>query len=135
MLVIPAPVRVASLEWLIDTGGPYETTICHLYKSAYTFSALSTLADLDAIECNFGNYAVSATIVWGAVFLDASNNAVTLGQLLQFLCDDAVTPQDAYGYYLEAGGVLVGGEAFDTTLPARKNLDMIPVIPRLSYGQ
>lgn len=135
MLVIPAVTRVASLNALKAVGGPYEVTIIHLYQSAFTFGPLSTLAELDAIESTFGGYAVSATIVWGTTFLDASFNAVTLGALKQFLCTDAVTPQDAFGYYLEAGGVLVGGEAFDTPLPARKNLDMIPVIPRLSYGQ
>jgi hypothetical protein len=135
MLTIPGVSRIDALEALIAVAAPFAAPTVHLYKSEVTPSALLTKADMDAVECDFSGYAASGAITWGAAHYDVNYNAIVLGGLVPFLCTDDVDPQDAYGYYLVSGGLLIGMEPFAVLQPARKNLDYIPVIPQMSYGQ
>lgn len=135
MLTIPAVSRVDALTALIAALAPFAAPTVHLYQADVTPSPDLTLADMDAVECDFPGYSASAAITWGAVHLDASKNAIVLGGLVPFLCTGNTMPQDAFGYYLESNAKLIGMEPFATPLPARVNLDYIAVIPQMSYGQ
>jgi len=135
MLTIPTVSRVDALTALIAALAQFAAPIVHLYKTQVTPGPDLDLAAMDAVECDFPGYAASAAITWGDVHVDASSNAIVLGPLVPFLCTGDTIPQDAYGYYLEAIGLLIGVEPFPVPLPARKNLDFIAVIPQMSYGQ
>jgi hypothetical protein len=114
----------------------WDGVIVHLTQEEHTAQPDDTLAVLDAIEADFGGYEPSAAVVWGETFDAPDGSAVRLGPLIQFLCDDSVTPQDIFGYYLENGdGELCGYESFPEPLPARNAFDAIQVIPRISFAQ
>lgn len=141
MTLSTTATRRAVLAALIAATAVYDANYVHLYQSAHAFSNDDVIATLVAIECTFGGYASVGPLVWGTIADQADGSAICFSQLCTFIATDAVTPQDAYGYWtsFDTGGppvvptTLTGQLPFVTQQPARDNHDAIYVQPTLVY--
>lgn len=135
--VIPPARRLDALGDMVASGAVFDGLHVHLLKSAVTITKTTTLADLEAAECDFGGYAPAA-VTWGTPFLDAVDNAVALGGLLQFTQTDLSSPNSVYGYWLQKSAStqadLILMQLFDDEVALTEIGNAVVVCPKVVYA-
>lgn len=138
LVVTPNVPKKAILTELVDTGNFYDGAIMKLIKANISLQGSTTLAALDAIECDFSGYAASSTIVWGTPFFQPSGVPVVVGDAKLFTtADPAPDLNSVYGWYLtNAGGTaLLAARLFDSPVILSgpgQGFEVIPSIPEYS---
>jgi hypothetical protein len=119
------------LTALTATGGPINAVKYGLYQNNLQPGQGTQFTDFTA--CDFDGYAVSAAVVWGAVYTNAEGFAEADGQTLQFTCTGSTTQNTVYGYYAYTGtNTLVYAEKFDQPIPVGAIGDAVVVVPQFT---
>lgn len=106
-------------------GSSLTGTLLCLYSNNLVFDP-DTVVLGDLTECTFAGYTPGGTALVFATPSVSDDGHVESAAAQQVVrAADAVTPEDAYGYFiLSAGGALLGGGTFDGgPLPFRTALD------------
>lgn len=108
------------LEELVDTGNFLAGAKCGLFANNYTPTGSSVKADLTLPT--FTGYALSAALTWGTPFVRGDGKVVVPAASVQFVCTDAVTPNQIYGYYIESNPGVSGVAAVICRFTAVMNM-------------
>lgn len=93
----------------------WTATKFHLCKLDIDPTLLTTLAELEAEEADFGGYA-AASLTFGTPYVDAAGNPQAVANAV-FIATSAATPNTLYTWYLTntAETVLIGSGRLDNT--------------------
>jgi len=133
-MVVPLTARLATVAALIDTGALLDGTKVILFQNNITVSAYTLLADLTL--ATFSGYAISAAIVWGDPYINASQQAESAGGSIQFTQTADTVTNIIYGYAVitdASPDVLQFAENFATPVAMAGIGSACIVIPRFTY--
>ncbi len=93
------------------------------------------LAYADLTLADFDGYALSAGLVWTAVFDDLADLVTVSGGVKHWAMSGAVTPNNIYGHFLVtgAGNNLLGVEAYGTSIPMTDAFSAFDVDMRVTF--
>jgi len=118
-LIYPDAEAMAILTSLTTTSGKLFGAKLHTFSNNYTPTHLTKLGDLT--ESTYSGYpSTPPTITWSTVYLNATAQAQSDGNLTSFTGTGAGTPtiETVYGAYLLDGtGALIGAERFASPIP------------------
>jgi len=126
----------AELLMLADViAGDWTGAKIHLYSNDMNFDPLLTVI-ADMTECTYTGY-LPQTTVWGTPSVSDDGNVESVAAALIFRATDAVTPETAYGFWIEtlAGGTLLAGGTFETPLPFLSAVDAATLVSVLRLNQ
>jgi len=128
--------QAAEILTLVDAlAGDWTGAKIHLFSNDYQFDpATAQIADMT--ECTFAGYAAQ-TVVWGTPSVSDDGNVESVAAAQIYRATNAVTPETAYGYWIEtlAGAVLLAGGTFETPLPFESALDAATLVAVLRLNQ
>jgi len=107
-------------------------SVMKLGKAALSISEFTTIAELQANECDYGGYGSEAG-VWSANSVDDLGRVELQGVVGEFRPTDSVTPNDVYYAWVEngAGDKLLAWECEGAPIPMNSVLDSYQATPRL----
>lgn len=109
-------------------------SVVSLYQSSITPSVLTTKAELEAAEADFGGYAPVVVANFNPAFLSVLGGAIQM-PVVQFQCDGNAPSNVIGGAWLEtAGGVLVSIIPFVAPKAMVLATDAIPLSEILRFG-
>lgn len=128
-----ALTREAQLAGLTAKRTALALSPLKLFKSSFTPTPTSVVADFDAAEADFTGYA-SVALSWSAVGLDANNEYQMISTRAFFQATDAVTPNEIGGAWLElASGALYEYWVFDAPVDMSAALAFVGAVIRAEY--
>ena len=135
------PVSIYPNVACLDVIGLMRTKLAgcsvHLYKSPFTPGAGTVLADLTAIEADFGGYAAITVTALLAAFIDPIGGASAQIGTVQFNADGTTPDNIIYGAWVQATGtppVLYLAVQFDNPVPMSAVGDALPLDFKFNFG-
>lgn len=109
------------------------SSVIKLFKFGLTPTNETVVADLDAAECDFDDYAPETITAWLPVVAAPGGGSQITAPTEQFLCAaDQVTPNTVGGYWIElAGGDVVLIRQFEAGVPMVNAGDFLQVSPTI----
>ena len=114
-------IKQAALEYVIDTGGPWETVSARPFLSSLVIDDDTDFADFDAAKATYtGSGAI--VITWSGVLRSSGNLPFVESQLLLWACTAAPSPAETVaGVFYYNGTDLLGWDL----LPAQKIINQV----------
>jgi hypothetical protein len=131
MYSVPKPIKLDIVTAIIATAD-FVGAVLHLSVTNFTPNQNTVLADFT--EATFTGYAPSSAVVWGAPFLDAAGDAVSVGSAKTFVQTGVGVVNIVYTWYLETalGAYLCGG-ALDTPVNFAAMGDGVTLVPTFKF--
>jgi hypothetical protein len=99
-------MRHSVVTQLIAATGLLDGAKARLFKTPMGSDPNLAASDFAAVEADFDGYAASATLTWGAVGVNALNQADVTAQEVEWVPTGSLTPNVIYGYFVtDATGV------------------------------
>lgn len=94
-------------------------SVIKLFKTGFVPTPATVVAELDAVEADYDDYAPATIAAWLAVAAAPGGGSSITAPTTQFTCTaDQVVPNTIGGYWIElAGGAVVLIRQFDTPVP------------------
>jgi hypothetical protein len=108
-------------------------SVVKLFKTGFVPTPATLVAELDAEECDYDDYAPETITAWLAPFaVPGGGNGIT-GPTVQFECTALqVVPNTVGGYWIElAGGSVYMIRQFDTPVPMVDTGNYVQVTPTI----
>jgi hypothetical protein len=135
---VPAPFFPNSRAEAVATAAQTELalSVVKLFKAGFVPTVNTLVAELDAEECDFDDYAPATITAWLDPATATDGGWRITAPTVQFLCAAAqVTPNLVGGFWIElAAGDVVLIQQFDEDAPMAEAGDSIQLTPTVVYG-